>query len=116
MDQLYEITLLASFAFGATALAVAIRGRVQATHAFGSARWSLRSAIGAWVALLVSFTVHLAWGHTPGGPQALPPLDFIGEHRSFIVAAVIPGLALMARPRAEGTIRGDERSGGAAQQ
>jgi hypothetical protein len=106
VDHLYEVALLSSLAFGSTAVVLALFARAQSAHAVAAARWSLRVALGAWVALLVSFSVHLGWGHTPGGPQALPPLDFVGEHRSFLVAVLIPGLALVVRPRAHGPVRG----------
>ena len=102
MDRLYEITLLFALLVGPIALALALLGRARSPHALGTAPWTLRAAIAAWAVLLVSVTVHLRWGHTPGGPQALPPLAFVREHRSFIVAALIPGLALVARRRAPG--------------
>ena len=98
MDQLYDITLLISLTCGVTALAFALRSRVQAMPGPGSARWVGPAAVGAWIALLVSFTVHLAWGHAPGSPQALPPLEFLRDHLSFIAAAVVPIAALIARP------------------
>ena len=100
MDRLYEITLLLSLAFGAIALALVLLRRVGGPRAPGSARGMWLVAAGAWIALLVSVIVHLGWGHTPGGPQALSPLEFVGEHRAFIVAALLPALTLVARRRA----------------
>jgi hypothetical protein len=103
MDLLYVSTLFLSLGLGAAALALALGGRVRARHAASTAGWPLRLAAAAWVLLLVSFTVHLAAGHTPGGPQALPLLEFIAAHRSFVVAALIPVLALtIRRPAATG--------------
>jgi hypothetical protein len=99
MDQLYAITLLISLACGVAALAIALLGRVQASRGLGAARWVAPAAVGAWIALLVSFNVHLAWGHAAGSPQALPPLEFLRNHPSFIVAAVLPSIALIARPK-----------------
>ena len=95
MDLLYEVTLFLSLGLGLGAFALAVRERVQGPRADGAAGWPLRLAIGAWVAVLVSCTVHLAFGHSPGGPQALPLPRFIGNHRSFVVAALIPVLALL---------------------
>jgi hypothetical protein len=101
MDQLYATTLLISLAFGSVALALALLGRAQPARAVGCIRWSSPLALGAWVALCVSIAAHLGWEHTPGGPQAIPPLEFVVAHRSFVVAALIAGVALMARPRVE---------------
>ena len=98
MDLLYEVTLFVSLWLGLAALTLALRERFQAPRTAGAARWPLRLAAGAWIALAVSFTVHLAFGHTPGGPQALPLPRFIVNHRSFVVAALIPVLALIVRP------------------
>jgi hypothetical protein len=99
VDQLYGITLLMSLACGVAAVAVALMGRIQAVPVAASARLVVPAAVGAWIALLVSFTVHLAWGHAPGSPQALPPLEFLRDHLSFIVAAMIPSVALIVRPK-----------------
>ena len=99
VDQLYGIMLLVSLACGLAALAVALLGRVQAGPAPRSSRWVAPAAVGAWIALLVSITVHFAWGHAPGSPQALPPLEFLRQHPSFIVAGLIPVVALIARPK-----------------
>ena len=100
-DRLYEITLLLSFVLGAIALALALFGRGGGL--VGTGRWVRNGAVAAWVALLVSVTVHLRWGHTPGGPQALPPVEFVREHGAFVAAALIPGLALVTRRRASGS-------------
>ena len=99
MDRIYEGTLLAALGSGVTAVVLALAGRIQAAHAIGSSRWSFRAAMAGWAALLVSFTTHLWWGHTPGSPQALSALAFVQEHRGFVAAALIPGLALIARAR-----------------
>jgi hypothetical protein len=69
-------------------------------------RWRRRAGRGsviAGLALAVSVGVHLTWGHRPGGPQALAPLDFLGEHGSFLIAAALP---LLARILAHGTETG----------
>jgi hypothetical protein len=99
LDQLYSVTLLMSLAGGVAALAGVLAGRVRAALAPASARLVVPAAAGAWLALFVSFTVHLRWGHPPGSPQALPGLEFLRGHPSFVIAAIIPGIALIVRPR-----------------
>lgn len=98
MDQLYSLTLLISFTCGGAALAAGLLGRLQSQPVSTSARLVVPAAVGAWIALLVSFSVHVWCGHTPGSLQALPPLEFLREHLSFVVAAIIPVVALFTRP------------------
>ena len=101
MDSVYDVTLLMSLAGGAAALAFALLARMQAGPAPDLAGWVLPAAFGAWFSFLMSVTVHLVWGHAPGSPQALSPVEFLREHPAFIVAALIPALAMVGRPKGE---------------
>lgn len=108
MDLLYSATLLISFTCGVATLAAALLHRLRSGFALGWARLVVPGAVAAWGALMTSLVVHFAWGHTPGTPQALPPLEFLREHVSFIVAAALPGVALVVQ-------RGYRRASSAAQ-
>jgi hypothetical protein len=87
------VTLAISLACGAGALGAAILGRLRGAPS--AARLVKPAAAVAFAALLVSLTVHLGWGHTPGGPEALPAVEFLQAHRSFLLAAAIPMTALV---------------------
>jgi hypothetical protein len=90
VDELYSGSLLLSLLAGTVAFLAALVGRVRRDR---NPRWSRLAAWSvrvAWVALAISLATHLGWGHTPGGPQALPMLEFFREHSSFLVAAALP--------------------------
>lgn len=93
-DFLYSTTLMLALAAGGAAiLAAAVR-----RWGSGGQGWNRAVQVGAgvaWAALFVSFFVHLARGHTPGGPAALPVREFVLEHEAFVAAALLPGLALL---------------------
>jgi hypothetical protein len=93
-DTLYSLTLLLSLAAGGAAILFAGIGRWGA--AGESSRWRRRQGWSSAVsggALVVSFGVHLAFGHTPGSDRALGVGEFLGEHPSFLFAAALPLLA-----------------------
>ena len=95
MDQVYSLTLLLSLACGGASILGAVVGRLRAERSITA--WVAPFAVAAGIALLVSVTVHLGWGHRPGSPSALPALEFLRAHVSFVVAAVLPLAGLVAR-------------------
>jgi hypothetical protein len=99
VDQLYSGTLLVSLlAGGAALLGAMVRRARQCPYE----RWyrAVASVAGvAWFAAALSFAVHLGWGHTPGGPDALSTWPFILAHKSFLIAAGLPAVARLVNPR-----------------
>jgi hypothetical protein len=99
VDELYAGSLLLSLLAGTVALVAGLVGRVRRDR---NPRWSPLAGWPiqvAWVALFISLATHLGWGHTPGGPHALPTVEFLREHSSFLVAAALPIGAWLIRPR-----------------
>lgn len=97
MDEIYSLTLLVSLVAGAGALVVALLERIGAIVPSGVS-WVVPSCIVAGLGFLIAFVVHLAFGHTPGGPNALSPGAFISEHPSFLPAVTLPIAAWLVRP------------------
>lgn len=98
MDSVYAMTLLVSLVTGSAALVVAVMTSFGWQVRAGVAGLVRPASVAAWVALFVSAAVHLAWGHTPGGAQALSPVAFVKAHLAFVAAAILPSLALLFRP------------------
>ena len=106
-DRVHSALLLVSLVAGSLSLAIPLVTRaLPATPsrwpAFGRALVTLAGI--AWLAALLSVTVHLKFGHAPGTPQALSTVDFVREHVAVVVAAVLPaaGLALCRSGRRQG--------------
>lgn len=98
MDTTYSLLLAASLVSGGSALAGALWSRLQRLpQRLDRIIWLL--AILALLFDVMSFVVHLAFGHTPGTETAMAALEFVREHPAFIVA-LLPGmLALRLRHR-----------------
>lgn len=106
-DSVYSATLLVSLVAGGLGLAAAVA--LAAGIAKGAHRAVGAAAVAGWACLLVSLAVHLGWGHTPGTPRALPPVAFLREHVAFLVAALLPALALAVRARSRSRPEGMRR-------
>jgi hypothetical protein len=78
VDTLYSIALGAAIAAAALSL-LARAGR------FGRAR---ALALASLAFLILSVTVHLAFGHRPGTDQALGFVAFFREHPAFAIVGV----------------------------
>lgn len=95
MDLTYSLTLLASLLLGGLALALATVGGLLARRGReGAGRWlarARRASRGALALAAVSLTVHLAFGHSPGSPEALSPGAFLAVHPAFLVALALGG-------------------------
>jgi hypothetical protein len=103
MDTLHSLFLLLSLVAGALAVALSILMRwptgQRLLHLTLQGKWSpghglAVSILVALSALGVSVVVHLAWGHRPGSPAALPLLEFLRIHPAFIAVASLPLVAL----------------------
>jgi hypothetical protein len=103
MDTIYPLSLLISLAAGAVAISFALLLRFPALRVLLPARMRrlvngqrglALSVLLASAALLVSLLVHFTWGHRPGSPEALQLRDFFRIHPSFIVAGLLPALAV----------------------
>ena len=97
MDALHSLTLLISLLCGAAGVGIRWRPRA-AGAANGVGRLAVRVALVAWAALGLSVVVHFVWGHGPGTPDALPPLQFVRQHPAFVVAALMPLAACVPAP------------------
>jgi hypothetical protein len=95
VDSLYSGSLLVSLLLGSAAVLGASVRRVRSTADDGWRRPVLWASATAGLAAATSFTVHLLWGHTPGGPAALSAWEFVRAHRAFVVAAALPTVAAL---------------------
>ena len=93
MDTIYSTSLLVSLGCGGLALLLAIRFRLAAQPVAARRIPAVLLTI-AFAALLVSFVVHLIWGHGRGTPDALAFADFLRIHPSFLTAVALPFIAL----------------------
>lgn len=124
VDVLYSWTLLLALAGGGASAAAGLaalltRRRSPTAPAEGLAgggrgprltRIAVRLAAFSFAALVISVTVHVGWGHRPGSPEALSPVEFLRIHPSFVVAGALAGgglLASLAHMRNRGRSGGD---------
>jgi hypothetical protein len=84
VDTVYSLGLGAAIAAAAVSLLARAGG-------FGKARTLALLSLGF---LILSVTVHLAFGHRPGTEQALGVAPFVREHPAFAVVAAV-SLALL---------------------
>ena len=103
MDTVYSVSLLVSLLAGilSTGLSAALRlpGLIGLLSAEPGVRARLRRGLMAcvfvaYVALACSLAVHFIWGHQPGSAEALRFTEFFRIHPSFLVAAVLPAVAV----------------------
>lgn len=91
-DQIYSLTL----AFAMFALALAFVFRLAAGRRLRPMAMTFSSRAAAFSLALVAIStfVHLGFGHPPGSPTALGPIEFIGEHPANVTVAGL-GLVLL---------------------
>jgi hypothetical protein len=107
LDWLYSGMLLVSLVSGSAAVLGALTRLGTASVRDGWSRFVRRASVLAALAGLISFVVHLTWGHTPGGPAALSPWRFVRAHVSFVVAGALAFAAfLIDWSRRHGALRG----------
>lgn len=103
MDSLYSGSLLLALVAGSAAVLAGVAALVtlrssppdstEGTDSRGRGPWL--TGLARWlaavsfVALGVSVTAHLGWGHRPGGPDALSPAAFLRIHPAFLVAGAL---------------------------
>ncbi len=107
-DTLYSACLLLAMVAVTVAWAVWL-GRHSRLGRSREAAWRRRQGrlAGAAVALTaVSLAIHLPFGHPPGSARALPPAEFVAEHRAMVWVALAGIAALLGAWRALGRDRG----------
>ncbi len=82
-DLVYSLSL-----GGASAAAVAAWLLWALAHRAALRRWSRRAAALALVLVLLSFSVHLVFGHPAASDRALAPLGFLAGHPAMFLVAV----------------------------
>ena len=109
-DHFYSAALLLSLVAGGASLTLALAGALGRLRR--PRRPALIAAVTAWIALALSLVIHLGWGHTPGTPSALALVPFLEEHRSFVMALILPGVALvferLTRARGDDVVTAEE--------
>jgi hypothetical protein len=98
-DSVYSITLLFALVAGVVAIVGGLGALVARESVVRWSRWTTRSSVLAWLCLLISVGVHLAYGHRPGTRQAMGVFEFVREHVAFAVAVLLPCAALLIRRR-----------------
>jgi len=96
VDHAYSALLGAAFLLLALAVGAHLVSRLSARKSHASHGTRL-----AWASLVLafgSFSIHLAWGHRPGTSAAMPPLEFLSEHLSFLIILVV-NLSVLAFDR-----------------
>jgi len=95
MDQIYSLTLLVTLIAGglSTTLALYLRFRQGAYSRWRRA--AVLAGITSWVMAGISIAVHVAYGHRPGTPDALCPVDFVSIHPAYLLALALGGAGVV---------------------
>lgn len=98
MDHVYSLSLLVSLVGSGLAAVLAVIEHFPGLRAMlpgpahnprTLARGIVWLVVLALAALMLSFFVHLIWGHGPGTAEPLPLFEFLRGHRAFMVAGVL---------------------------